>query len=111
MLFEKKHIAWIRQGRKTMTRRLHTGPYRVGRKYRIQRSWYDWTDIQILIIRRFSQRLGDISPEDISKEGYKTLEEFKEAWIEINGSWDPDALVWVYEFEKTPRSRALNDHA
>ena len=100
MLFREKHIKKILRGEKTMTRRIHKRPYRVGLKYRIQRSWYDWTDIQILITRRFRQRLGDISPEDIRKEGYQTLEEFREAWIEINGEWDPDLMVWAYEFEK-----------
>jgi hypothetical protein len=82
-----------------MTRRLHKRPYRVGHTYRIQRDWFHWTDIYIRITRRFREPLGDISPQDIRKEGYSTLEEFKEAWIEINGEWNPDMEVWAYEFE------------
>jgi hypothetical protein len=39
--------------------------------------------------------------EDVRKEGYETFEDFKRAWIEINGEWGPDQLVWVYEFEVT----------
>jgi len=109
MIFKKYHIEKILRGKKTMTRRLHRRPYRVGHKYRIQRSWYNWTHIYIRITCRFRQRLGDISPKDIRKEGYRTLEEFKEAWVEINGSWDPDSLVWVYDFEKLPTSEAGED--
>jgi len=106
MLFKKGHIAMILRGEKTMTRRLHKRPYRVGHTYRIQRGWYDWTDIYILITRRFRQRLGDISPQDIRKEGYQTLKEFKEAWIEINGFWNPNILVWAYEFKRAPSPQA-----
>lgn len=102
MIFKEYHIEKILRGKKTMTRLLHKRPCRVGRRYRIQRSWYKWTDIQILITRRFRQRLGDISPQGIRKEGYSTLEGFKEAWIEINGRWDPDMVVWAYEFERAP---------
>ncbi len=27
-------------------------------------------------------------------------EEFKDAWIEVNGFWGPNILVWVYEFKR-----------
>lgn len=109
---KKYHIEKILRGEKTMTRRLHTRPYRVGHTYRIQRDWYHWTDIYIRITRRFRQRLGNISPEDIRKEGYRTLAEFKGAWIEINDEWDPDQLVWVYEFEKASQTgeETLKEH-
>ena len=61
-------------------------------------SWFGKPEGYIRIIRKFRQRLGDISLEDVRKEGYGSLEEFKQAWIEINGSWDPDLVVIVYEF-------------
>jgi hypothetical protein len=36
------------------------------------------------------ERLGDITQEDVRREGCDTLEEFKAVWIRINGSWDPE---------------------
>jgi hypothetical protein len=35
---------------------------------------------------------------DIGEWGFKTRIEFMQAWISINGSWDPDTIVTVYEF-------------
>ena len=52
------------------------------------------------IIRKIQQRLSDITLENVRKQGFETLEEFKEAYIEINGNWTPDQLVWVYVFER-----------
>jgi hypothetical protein len=48
--------------------------------------------------RSFKQRLGDISEQDVQKENFKTRIEFMQAWNTINGSWNPDAIVTVYEF-------------
>jgi len=99
MLFRREFIEKILRGEKTQTRRLSSRRYRVGRIYRIKRDWYHATGIEILITRRYRQRLGDISLEEIRKEGFSSLEEFKQAWIGINGSWNPDETVTVYEFK------------
>jgi hypothetical protein len=37
--------------------------------------------------------------EDAKKEGGYTFEEFRHVWEEINGFWDPDEVVTVYEFK------------
>lgn len=109
ILFKKEHIEKILNGEKTQTRRTGKRQYRVGRRYRLQRSWFEWTDIKILITRRFRQKLGEISPEDVKKEGYNTLEEFRRAWIEINGNWNPEQVVNVYEFKLSSRkNRQVN---
>ena len=62
-----------------------------------------------MVIRKFRQRLGDISLEDVGKEGYSSLQEFQMAWEEIHGpgSWDPNLTVTAYEFQA---SIALMDH-
>ena len=44
-----------------------------------------------------------ISTEDIKKEGFNNLEDFRRAWIEINGSWNPKQIVTVYEFKSVRR--------
>ena len=99
LIFREEHIRLILKGVKTQTRRRHKRPRRVGKVYRVQRNWYEWTDIRILITRAYRQRLGDMTPEEARKEGGYTLEGFRRVWEEINGSWDPDEVVWVYEFK------------
>ena len=61
----------------------------------------------ILITRKFRQKLGDISQADAQAEGYKNLEEFKKAWTEIYGPWNPQKVVTVYEFKKIDEPHGL----
>lgn len=65
------------------------------------RVWYH-------VARVYTQRLGDMTEEDARKEGGYTLEEFKKVWEEINETpWNPDEVVYVYEFERVePLSRS-----
>jgi len=99
-LFKRKHLRKILRGEKTQTRRIHKHTWKLGKIYGIRTSWFRKSEGYIKIIRKFRQKLGDISLEDIKKEGYSSLEEFRRAWEEINGlgSWDPDLIVTVYEF-------------
>jgi len=111
LLFRRHHIRKILQGEKTQTRRLSSKRvYQVGKIYRIKRDWFHYSDIEILITRRWRERLGDISTEDVRKEGYETLEDFKKAWIEIHGYWNPDDIVWVYEFKVIKKAEPAIQH-
>ena len=103
MLFKEKHLKKIVRGEKTMTRRTHKRTLKVGKIYSIRSRYFEKSKEHIKITRKFRQRLGDITLEDVRKEGYETHDDFKRAWIEIEGKWDPDQLVWAYEFEKTTR--------
>jgi len=98
LIFKKKHIEMILEGRKTATRRRSQHLYRIGGIQGIRSGWYEKPRHHIRITRRYRQRLGDMTQQDAQKEGYPTLEEFKKVWEEINGKWDPDEIVWVYEF-------------
>ena len=98
MLFKRHHIKKILQGRKTQTRRTSQRKYKVGRYYAIRDRLFGKPQGHIIITRRFQQKLGEISPEDLKKEGFNSLEDFRKAWIEINASWDPEQIVTVYEF-------------
>jgi len=98
-LFKKQHIKLILEGRKTQTRRRHKHPWKPGRIYRIKVSWFKSTPYRIKILRRFRQRLGDMTEEDAKAEGFNSLEEFRRAWEEIHGQWNPDEEVWAYEFK------------
>ena len=109
MLFKKWHIELILAGRKTQTRRLpdKSANYHVGRVYGIRDRWFSKPEAHILITRKFRQRLGDISLEDVGKEGYSSLEEFQRAWEEVHGpgSWRPNLIVTVYEFKLKERRK------
>jgi hypothetical protein len=56
-----------------------------------------------LITKEFKQRLGDISLEDIKKEGLGPMEEFKEEWENDYGVWTPDLIVIAYESNLSKR--------
>jgi len=100
VLYRKDSREKILIGKKTQTRRRQPRRMlRVGKIYRMKKDWYTWTHSQLRITRRFRQRLGDITHEEVKKEGYESLEDFKQAWEEINGNWDPDEVVTVYEFK------------
>jgi len=100
VLFKKKHVKLILEGRKTATRRL-TGRYKLGRVYAVQGWLYDRARGYILIVKKYRQKLGDMSEEDIRKEGCSSREEFIREWEESYGpgSYQPDLEVWVYEFK------------
>ena len=99
MMFKKDLIDLVVSGRKTQTRRLHKNPLKEKQKYVIKRNWYNNTEHYIQIKKVYPQKLGDVSEEEARKEGFSGLDEFRDAWIRINGSWDPDMVVTVYEFE------------
>jgi len=109
MLFKRRHIELILSGRKTQTRRLpdKSANYHVGRVYGIRDRWFSKPEAHILITRKYKQRLGDISLEDVKKEGYSNLEEFQRTWEEVHGpgGWNPDLIVTVYEFKLEERRK------
>lgn len=100
-LFKRKHIPLILSGRKTQTRRIHSHEWKLGRVYGVRDKLFSKPVAHIMVIRKFRQRLGDISLEDVGKEGYSSLQEFQRAWEEVHGqgSWNPDLIVTVYEFK------------
>jgi hypothetical protein len=42
------------------------------------------------------ERLGDITEEDAWKEGYPSVEAYREAFERIYGFWDTDAEAWCW---------------
>jgi len=98
MLFKKELVEKILKGEKTQTRRLN-GKYKVGNIYAVCTRWYSPAVAWIKITGKRTERLGDISLEDVKKEGFNSLEEFKAFWIKIHGHWDDDLIVYVYDFE------------
>ncbi|MHC1589818.1 MAG: ASCH domain-containing protein [Candidatus Hecatellaceae archaeon] len=102
MFFNRKNIRRILEGKKTATRR-KTGRWRLG-NHSIRTTLFEKGLARIEIFRKYQQKLGDMTEEDARKEGVNSLEEFKQLWISLYGSWNPEEVVWVYEFKLIPGS-------
>jgi hypothetical protein len=113
-LFKRYNLQKILEGVKTQTRRVHRHTWQVGKAYQIRDRWFGEAQGYILVTRKFRQKLGEITLKDVEKEGYNSLEEFKTEWIKLHGEWNPEQVVWVYEFKLTspktskPSSEAEN---
>lgn len=111
MLFQPNHITAIRAGEKTATRRDWSGKQVVeGGVYIASPEMFtseDEADCYIRVTRYAEEPLQEMTEADAEKEGGYTLSEFKEKWEDINGdgSWNPDKVVSVVEFEYVGRSR------
>ena len=99
LLFKRQFISKIREGTKTQTRRLKQPKLRIGKAYCLRSSYRSVLPEKILITDIFQQFLGEITMEDIQKEGFHTEDEFIEIWREIYGSYKADELIWVVEFQ------------
>ena len=100
-IFKRRHLRKVLDGTKTQTRRTHRYTLQIGKTYAIRDRWFSKPQGHILITRKFKQRLGNISQEDLQKEGFSSLEEFKQEWINCygHGSWNPDTVVTAYEYK------------
>jgi hypothetical protein len=102
MLFKRFLVEKILVGEKTQTRRTTERKrgakiYDVGDRVGIQTS-YGSAIAHIIIKNRRRQMIGEITEEDARKEGFSGVREFKQAWLKLYGSWDPNQEVWVYDF-------------
>ena len=100
LLFKRPLLIKVLSGEKTQTRRRRRPNVKVGGEYRLRKG-YSWLQTRITVTELSRQRLGDITPDDVRREGFNTLEEFKEAWAGIYEGWDPDQVVWVVDFVLT----------
>jgi hypothetical protein len=97
-LFKRDLLRKVLEGQKTQTRRTHKRTLKVGREYGIRSTRFEKSQCHIKITRCFQQKLGDVTDEEAKKEGFKDLEEFRQRWTKIYGSWDPNQVVMAYEF-------------
>ena len=100
-IFKRRHLRKVLAQEKTQTRRTHRYTLTIGKTYAVRDRWFSKPQGHIIVTRKFRQRLGDISPEDVKKEGFSSLEEFKKEWKECYGpeSWNPDQIVIAYEYK------------
>jgi hypothetical protein len=67
--------------------------------YRLRVDYRGSLSDRIKVKRLHTQSLGSMTAEDVRKEGFKSMEEFRDNWVKLYGSWDQEHIVWVVEFE------------
>jgi ParB family chromosome partitioning protein len=93
--FSKVHADAIVQGAKSQTSRKAKDPrIRPGSLVRAQVSHF--ADLEVTEVVR--KRLGDFDDDDAKREGGYTLDEFREVWRALHGTWNPDEMVYVITF-------------
>ncbi|MDX8046859.1 ASCH domain-containing protein [Gracilibacillus sp. S3-1-1] len=88
----QEDVEKVLKGEKTATRR--NGRYAdIGEIMELQ-------DKKFKIDNVYSQKLGELTDEDAIREGYESLEAYKEAILSIHPGmpWLPKMEVWVHEF-------------
>jgi len=100
-IFKRRNLRKVLAGEKVQTRRIHKYTWTIGKTYAAKDRWFSKPQGHITITRKFRQLLGDVSTQDAKKEGFSSLEEFKQEWTELHGSWNPDEIVICYEFKLT----------
>ena len=105
MLFKPEHVEPILSGRMTQIRKLWDKPMaKVGSIHKAKTALFSrdyFASIIITGLRR--EKLGAITIEDAMREGFDDLVSYKEGWKKINGSWEPNSVVYVVSFELKER--------
>jgi hypothetical protein len=101
MLFKLEHVEPILSGSVTQIRKNWGKPMaKVGSVHKAKTALFSkesFASIRITGLRK--ERLGEISLEDVYKEGYDDLESYKAAWKRSVGVWDPNIMVYIVNFE------------
>lgn len=112
MIFRPELAVAIVKGQKTATRRRinvinpkspwrETPPLRYpeGKEFAIQPGRGADRVADAVVTARAIRLLGEVTTPDAKREGFATLDEFREAWATINGSWRSAERVHVIEFK------------
>jgi len=105
MLFKADLLAKVLSGQKTQTRRLGPKQFTVGSIQPVS-SGYTKPAGYIKILKKYRQPLCCISEKEAKKEGFNSIDEFRQAWIQINGNYNPDLVVTVYEFQLIKKEKS-----
>lgn len=89
-----KDIEKVIQGKKTATRR--------NDRYADIGEIMTLNNQEFVVQNVYTQQLGDMTDGDAQKEGYQTLEAYKEKILSLHPGmrWAPVMQVWVHEYEQ-----------
>ena len=107
LLFKKEYVSQILDGTKTATRRVSRPMVKRGGVYNLRTDFFTYIPHLIQIESLYEQKLGEMSEEDVRREGYPTFEEFRDDWVKLYRMWVPDMYVWVVEFSYLGSIRAF----
>lgn len=103
ILFHPEHVRPILDDLKIKTRRLGKKRWKVNSVHKAKTAMISKEYFALLRILTLHQEpLGAITETDAWDEGGYTLEGYYAEWERINGkgSWDPELVVWVVQFER-----------
>ena len=103
ILFHPEHVQPIFDDLKIKTRRLGKKRWIMESVHKAKTAMISkdyFALLRILTLHR--EPLGAMTEKDAWEEGGYTLPGYKKEWEKINGdgSWDPELLVWVVQFER-----------
>ena len=55
--------------------------------------------IPIIITERYQKSISELTQEELLRDGFQSLKEFKKVWLACYPVFDPAQLVWVIRFE------------
>lgn len=93
--FSKAHADAITEGVKTQTSRKAKDP-RLQPGVTVRAQITHFADLEIADVYR--KKLGDFDDEDARREGGYSLNEFKEVWKALHGTWNPNESVYIIRF-------------
>jgi hypothetical protein len=110
VIFSPQLAAKVLDGTKTMTRRRvdHRDGrplqwYHAGNVYAVQpgRGKPHVGHIRVLMVNVVPLRM--VTPLDARCEGFLTISDFMDYWMKLYGSWNPEEVVVVIDFQLTER--------
>lgn len=111
MNFRPELAAKVMAGEKTVTRRLVSDNPRspwwtggckltLGKDYAVCPGRGKSALGRVTVRSKYRERLGHLSDHEARLEGFPSAQAFEDAFTAINGSYDPDAIVWRIEWRK-----------
>lgn len=102
MMFDKRTLIMILNGRKTQTRRLRKNNNRPAipnniHKLKIDRTPKTYGYIKIISCEK--SVFGNITEQDAKEEGFKSVREYVKYFTEVNGKVTKDTPIWIIKFE------------
>jgi ParB family transcriptional regulator, chromosome partitioning protein len=96
MVFNHRHYKAVMEGTKTQATRRRPDP-QIEEGSIVRGAVNHFADLQVGQIVR--KRLGEFTEADAQHEGGYTLAEFRDYWERVNGSWNPDEVVYLIQFK------------